>query len=213
VEQNHDQRRWVGWLIVTAIALGVGTLGYAKLVRPNIVPKNFGVVEEGKLYRSGELTPSATERVVVERHIKTIIDLGGYSDDPAADRVAQRTADALGVERRVFRLEGDGTGNPNAYVEALRIITDPAKQPALVHCSAGSQRTGACVLLYREIVQGKPFPGEMSEAYEHGHDPAKNTKLRPYLDQWHAKIGEAFRAGTLIQGQPKAEIVVPPVGK
>ena len=209
MEHAGAQRRWVWGLIVAAIAAGGGALAYAKVVRPNIVPKNFGVVKEGTLYRSGELTPSATERVVSERHIKTIIDLGGYSNDEVGERVAQRTAEALGVERRVFRLEGDGTGNPNAYVEALRIITDPARQPVLVHCSAGSQRTSACVLLYREIVQGRPIAGEMHEAYAHGHDPVKNTKLKPYLEQWHAKIGEAFRAGTGIEGQPKAEIVSP----
>ncbi len=213
MEHARAQRRWVWALIVGAIAFGGGALVYSKVVRPNIVPKNFGVVEEGLLYRSGELTPSATERVVSERHIRTIVDLGGYSDDAVGERVAQRTAEALGVERRVFRLEGDGTGNPNAYVEALRIITDPARQPVLVHCSAGSQRTSACVLLYREIVQGKPIAGQMNEAYEHGHDPAKNTRMKPYLEQWHAKIGEAFKAGTLIEGQPKAEIVSPAKGK
>jgi protein tyrosine phosphatase (PTP) superfamily phosphohydrolase (DUF442 family) len=210
--QGSRANRWIAWVILLVILGCGGGLGYAKLVRPNIVPKNFGVVDEGKLYRSGELTPAATERVVADHHVRTIIDLGGYDHDPVGERLAERTAEALGVERRVFRLQGDGTGNPNAYVEALRIITDPAKQPVLVHCSAGSQRTGACVLLYREIVQGKPFEGQMGEAYEHGHDPASNPKLRPYLEQWHVKIGEAFRSETLIDGEPKAEIVSPAKG-
>ncbi len=197
-------------MVALAIAGGGGALAYAKVIRPQVVPKNFGVVQEGTLYRSGDLTPAATRRVVEERHVRTIIDLGAYDGDVVGERIASQTAEALGVERRVFRLEGDGTGNPNAYVEALRIMTDPAKQPVLVHCSAGSQRTGACVLLYREIVQGRPIPGEMEEAYAHGHDPRRNTRMKPYLEEWHTKIGEAFRHGTLIQGQPRAEIVTPP---
>jgi protein tyrosine/serine phosphatase len=208
VEHARKQRRWVGPLIALAIICG-GALAYAKVIRPHVVPKNFGVVDEGKLYRSGELTVAATRRVVEERGIKTIIDLGAYSDSPVEDRVARQTAEALGVERRVFRLEGDGTGNPNAYVEALRIMTNPAKQPVLVHCSAGSQRTGACVLLYREIVQGKPIATQMDEAHEHGHDSSKNTRMKPYLEQWRTKIAEAFRAGNLIEGQPLAEIRPP----
>lgn len=195
-------------LLVLALA-GLGTLACAKLVRPNLIPKNFGIVDEGKLYRSGELTPAATQQVVQQHHIKTIVDLGAYDIDPAGERIAERTAQALSVERHVFRLNGDGTGNPNAYVEALRILTDPAKQPALVHCSAGSQRTSACVLLYREIVQNKPFLADMNEATEHGHDPAKNTRLRPYLEEWHAKIAAAYKSGGLIDGQPKAEITSP----
>ena len=194
------------------VATGVGTLVYAKWVRPNIVPKNFGVVAEGKLYRSGELTPAATRRVAEERRVKTIIDLGAYTGDEPGERVAEHTAAALGIERHVFPLEGDGTGNPNAYVEALRIITNPAKQPVLVHCSAGSQRTSACVLLYHEIVEGKPIDSGWAEAYEHGHDPGKNTKLRPYLEEWHTKIRDAFKTGTLIEGQPRAEIVASPDG-
>lgn len=202
-------RRLLPILLVTLALAGLGTLAYAKLIRPHIVPKNFGIVEPGKLYRSGELTPAATKRIVEEHHIKTIVDLGAYDVDPAGERVAERTARALGVERRVFRLSGDGTGNPNSYVEALRILTDPARQPVLVHCSAGSQRTSACVLLYREIIQNKPFLADFNEALEHGHDPAKNTRLRPYLEEWHAKIAEAFKAGGSIDGQPKAEIISP----
>jgi hypothetical protein len=196
-------------LLLTLAVLGLGTLGYAKIVRPNIVPKNFGVVDPGKLYRSGWLTPAATRQVVEANHIKTIVDLGGYDIKPAGERIAERTARSLNVERHVFRLSGDGTGNPNAYVEALRIITDPARQPVLVHCSAGSERTGVCVLLYREIVQGRPFESDFAETYAHGHDPARNTKLKPYLEQWHTKIADAFKSGTPIDGQPKAEITSP----
>jgi hypothetical protein len=206
VKPPTRRRNWLSGAIVCVIGLGVAALIAERVIRPNVEPKNFGIVHEGTLYRSGVLTPAATHRVVDERHIKTIIDLGAYDGDPVGERIARQTAEALGVERRVFRLEGDGTGNPNAYVEALRIMTDPARQPVLVHCSAGSQRTSACVLLYREIVEGKPFASQMDEAYGHGHDPKRNTRMRPYLEQWHEKIGEAYRRGNLIEGQPMAEI-------
>lgn len=203
--------RFRGAAIVLALACAgvVGGVGYAKVVHPTIFPKNFGVVDEGKIYRSGELTPAATARIIRERGVRTIIDLGAYDKDPAGERVAQRTAEALGVERRVFRLEGDGRGNPNAYVEALRIMIDPAKQPVLVHCSAGAQRTSGCILLYREIVQGKPRETQWHEAYEHQHDPGDNPHLKPYLDEWAGQIAEAYRSGRLIEGQTKAEIVSP----
>lgn len=202
----------VGGITAAIAAAGAVT---AKVILPTIVPKNFGVVEPGRLYRAGELTPAATDRVIREHHIRTIVDLGAYDKDPAGERVAERTASALGVERRVFRLEGDGTGNPNAYVEALRIITDPARQPVLVHCSAGSERTGACILLYRTIVQGRTRDEVFHESLEHKHDPSRNTRLRPYLDEWTGAIERAFRSSpdVLIDGQPKAEIVSPARGK
>jgi hypothetical protein len=194
------------WVVAAALLVAGAGLGYAKVVRPTIVPKNFGVVQEGRVYRSGWLTPSATERVVRAHGVRTIVDLGGFDKDGAAERVAARTAAALGVERRVFRLEGDGTGNPNAYVEALRIMADPAKQPVLVHCSAGSERTGLCVMLYRELVLGEPREGLWDQTFEHGHDPARNTKLRPYLEEWGGKIAEAYRSGGSVAGRGRAEI-------
>lgn len=198
-------------VLLIAGLLVLGGVAYAYAIHPNLFLKNFGVVDDGKLYRAGELTPAATRTVVEQNKIKTIIDLGAYDKDPAGERAAERTAKALGVERRVFRLEGDGRGNPNAYVETLRIITDPSKQPVLVHCSAGAQRTGACVILYRTIVQGRSRADVMAEAYTHLHDPADNPYLTPYLDEWAQQIERAFRAGpdVLIDGQPKAEIVSP----
>jgi hypothetical protein len=88
-------------------------------------------------------------------------------------------------------------------------MTDPSKQPVLVHCSAGSERTSGCVLLYRKIVQGKPIESQWHEAYEHRHDPKDNPHLKAYLDEWAPKIEAAFKAGQLVEGQPKAEIVSP----
>lgn len=207
----HPRRASLPRVLLIAGTLALCGVAYAYAVHPNLFPKNFGVVDDGRLYRAGELTPAATRTVVEQNHIKTIIDLGAYDKDPAGERAAERTAKALGVERHVFRLEGDGRGNPNAYVEALRIITDPARQPVLVHCSAGAQRTGACVILYRTIVQGKNRADVMTEAYTHQHDPADNPFLKPYLDEWAEQIERAFKAGpnVLIDGQPKAEITSP----
>jgi protein tyrosine/serine phosphatase len=188
------------WL-VTLLLLAATGLGYRYAVRDNVFPRNFGVVEPGVLYRSAALTPSSTRRVVDQYHIRTIIDLGAYAPDSPADAVAARTAAAVGVRRHVFRLEGDGTGNPNAYVAALRIIVDPANQPVLVHCSSGAQRTGACVMLYRTIVQGQNLLGKIyEESFRYGHDPHRNTRLAPYLLDYKDKIAQAFRTGSIVAG-------------
>lgn len=210
-KKQNPRRLPVGALLLIGAVCTLLGVGYVHAIHPTLFPKNFGVVDAGKVYRSGELTPAATRRVVEQNRIRTIIDLGAYDKDPAGERAAERTAAALGVERRVFRLEGDGRGNPNAYVEALRIMADPAKQPVLVHCSAGAQRTGACVILYRTVVEGKTRAEAMPEAYDHRHDPQDNPQLTPYLDEWAAAIEHAFRAGpgATIGGYPKAEIVSP----
>jgi protein tyrosine/serine phosphatase len=198
-------RGYVHWVVPLVVALVVGGAGvWFGKARLDVYPDNLGVVEPGVLYRSADLTPAATKRVRDEYHIRTIVDLGAFDAGSADERVAAETAAALGIERHVFRLEGDGTGNPNAYVQALRVITDPGKQPVLVHCAAGAQRTSGCVILYRNLVQGVRFDAAYDEAKGYRHSPAKNPRLRPYLTQWTDQINRAFRTGGLVPGYGEA---------
>lgn len=189
-------------LVILLLLGGLAWWGYAGLIAPNLFPQNFGVVEAGKVYRSAALTPAATKRIVEQRGIRTIIDLGGFDKKPEQAQVAQRTAEALGVKRYVFELEGDGTGNPNAYVAALRVLNDAGNHPVLIHCSAGAQRTSACVILYRHVLQGRAFFDVYHEAYLFEHVPERNRAMGPYLLDWAPKIERAFREGGWIPGQP-----------
>lgn len=167
-------------------------------VIPNLAPKNFGVVVEGELYRSGELTPTTTARVVREHGIRTIIDLGAHEPGSAEDTRAQATADALGVARFRLPLFGDARGDPNRYAEALAIMTDPNAQPVLVHCAAGAQRTGCAVALFRHIVEDVELDDAYREAFLYRHDPDDNPHLKAMLDMWGDDIERAFREGGTI---------------
>lgn len=167
-------------------------------VVPNLVPKNFGTVEPGLLYRSGGLTTAAFKGVVETHGIRTVVDLGGFDTDPAADRRAQRAAEAMGVRRVVLPLSGDATGDPNRYVEALRIITDPAAQPVLIHCSAGAHRTGCAVALFRAVVEGWDDERALREAENFRHDPEDNPRLREMYFTWRDEIEKALHDGGVI---------------
>lgn len=159
---------------------------------PHIVAKNFGTVVPGKIYRSGELTIAALADVVRDHDIKTIIDFGAFEEGSPRDNLEAKAAEALGVERHVLRLEGDGTGDPDMYLRALRIMTDPARQPVLIHCGAGSERTGCAVVLYRHIVQGVDVDRAYEEARDFSHDPDRNPKLRPLIDYIALPVRDAF---------------------
>ncbi len=149
---------------------------------PHLVAKNFGVVVPGKIYRSGELTVAAMADIVHDHKIKTVIDMGAYEEGTHDDRLQALTAESLGVDRHVLRLYGDGTGDPTMYLESLRIMTDPTKLPVLVHCGAGSERTGCLVVLYRHLVQGVSIDDAFEEAKRFGHNPSRNPILRRLID-------------------------------
>ncbi|MDX2016843.1 MAG: tyrosine-protein phosphatase [Planctomycetota bacterium] len=187
----------VGVLLLLALVVSLGAWSAAH----HLNPRNFGVVAEGKVYRSAELEPAALARVVRERGIRTIIDF--RIDDPEVVlRREQKTAEALGVERIVLPMEGDGQGNLNNYIQALRIMTDPARQPVLVHCAAGAQRTGCASGLYRIVVEGWTPERAFDEALSFDHDPAKNPHVRRILEVESARIGEAFRSGGTLPDMP-----------
>ncbi len=194
-------------LILALVAAAVvGVMLYINVVRPNLVPKNFGVVEQGRVYRSGQLTPSAMRGVVEREHIKTVIDLGSYWDgarlvDEAGNRRNQRVAEALGVTRYEMPLVGDGTGNANWYIHAVRVMSDPARQPVLVHCGAGSERTSVASILYEQLKNGTPDNAEAVErARAFRHNPKKNPHVREVLDQWGAQILRCVRDGGQLSG-------------
>ena len=200
--------------------LGVGLAAVVALwfwaVRPNLVPKNFGVVDEGRVYRSGQLTPAAMRRVVETRHIKTVIDLGSYWEGPrladaAGEERNRRMAEAMGVRRYVMPLYGDGQGNVNWYVHAVRIMNDPARQPVLVHCGAGSERTSVACILYEQLRHGTPDNAAgVEEARKFRHNPKKNPHVREILDTWGAEILRCVKSGGQVS-DPKFEAIPEPV--
>lgn len=196
-------------LLIAAVALVVGWFVWDNSIKPNLFPKNFGVVVAGQIYRSGELTPAAFRKVVQENAIKTVVDLGTWPEGSDGDRREQRSAEALGVTRYRFSLSGDGTGNPNYYVQTLRLMNDPARRPILVHCGAGSERTGCAVILYRHLVEGKPIAEAFPEATEHRHNPGRNPKMLIMLAEWGDAIARAFRDGGQIPGVAPAPEAAP----
>lgn len=187
--------------LILALAVALAAFLYVEVVRPNLVPKNFGVIEQGRVYRSGQLTPAAMRRIVEREHIKTEIDLGSYWDggrlaDPAGEARNQRAAEAMGVTRYVMPLVGDGTGNVNWYIHALRIMNDPSKQPVLVHCGAGSERTSVAAILYEQLRTGSPDNATgVEQARKFRHNPRRNPHVREVLDAYGAEILRCVRQG------------------
>src|ERR1700761_7425447 len=68
---THARRGFLG-AVVVALVIAVPLL-YSSHQQTQL--RNFRIVEEGVLYRSGQLTPAGFERVLREYGIKTVITL------------------------------------------------------------------------------------------------------------------------------------------
>jgi tyrosine-protein phosphatase SIW14 len=134
--------------------LVVGPYGYV-LYRKSTC-RNFRVVEDGVLYRSGQMSLAGLRRAIYEYGIKTVVTLR-YSENP--DNPPPDLAEEEFCKRELinhYRIPyrswwaSDGTVPAEKNVQAfLKIMRDPANYPVLVHCFAGIHRAGAFCAIYR----------------------------------------------------------------
>jgi protein-tyrosine phosphatase len=133
------------YLIVAAALAYVG--GIALWGHVCRLPKRFAPVVEGRLYRSGEVTPGHLQRLQREYGVGRVISL--LSAEAPVTVAERHTAETLGIEWHNVPLPGDGASTPADRQRILALLDEPNAPPTLVHCAAGVNRTGLAVGLYR----------------------------------------------------------------
>ena len=164
-------------LAAVVLALVVGApLVYSAHV--NTHTRNFRVVEDGVLYRSGQLTPEGMDRVLRDYHIKTVVSLRTTrTAAPPPDSWEKDVCAARGLNhvRIVPRVWGaDETGEipaEQAVQEFLAVMDRKENHPVLVHCYAGIHRTGTMCAIFRMDYHGWTAERAMAEMQLYGFDP------------------------------------------
>ena len=144
--------------------------------------RNFRVVKNGVLYRSGQMTPVGLKKIVDEYHIKAIVSLrDSYGSEAPPDIQEEAFAREYGV--KYLRLSPkkweSETGEPPVMEnikQYLKLMGNPENYPVLVHCFAGIHRTGSYCALYRMEFEGWPNEKAISELKRLGYDQLENEK-------------------------------------
>lgn len=163
-------------------------------LRYRFVPLNFGVVDAGKVYRSGQISSHVIRKTLVDNHIGLIVDLSSRWEDTPDARAERSVATELGVQRLNLTLRGNGLGDPSVYPRVIAAIIEANRsgKAALIHCQSGAQRTGGVVAAYRILVDGASPQAAYSEMRCYGHDPQDNPHLIPFIEthlpQWRARL-------------------------
>lgn len=170
---------------IVAILFGLFAYWWLDGGRYRFKPRRFGVVEAGAIYRSGQIHEALIEDVLREHGIRVIVDLA--EDKPGGEHAAAERAAAkrLGIRKVDLKgLRGDAVGPIASYAEALEAIVRAreAGEPVLVHCEAGSQRTGAAVAWYRMLIQGWDGARAHEETTDYQRWHSKNEKLVPFVN-------------------------------
>ncbi|NLG43606.1 MAG: dual specificity protein phosphatase family protein [Phycisphaerae bacterium] len=155
-------------------------------------PRRFAIVDAGRLYRSGEVTPQHLARLHHEYGIRRVISL--LDPTAAVTRAEREAAQTLGLEWHNVPLPGDGASTPRQRDLLRALLAQPDSPPTLVHCAAGVNRTGLAVGMYRLHCQGWSLAQVMAELRANDfEDLPKHQNLRDAL-QAEAQLAEQAAA-------------------
>lgn len=159
--------------------------------------RNFRVVKNGVLYRSGQMTLAGVKKVVKDLQIKTIISLRDSHDTsrPAPDAQEEEFSRSQGI--RFLRLSPKRweaeVGEPPVMENVRRFVdtlNDPKCHPVLVHCFAGIHRTGSYCAIYRMEFEGWSNSQAIEELKKLGyHDLEKEPDVFGFLKNYRPTHG------------------------
>lgn len=183
-----------------ALAVGVvavvvaGPLLYAAHRQHHL--RNFGVVQSGVLYRSGQLSRAGLGRVLHDYQIKTVVSLrtsritGKLPPDAwEVELCREYGARHVRIVPRVWSPDENGEVPADEGVrEFLRVMDDPANHPVLVHCYAGIHRAGTMCAVYRMEYDRWTVEQAMAEMGAFGYDLADlHAHVESYLREYRPR--------------------------
>jgi protein tyrosine/serine phosphatase len=202
-------------LVLLGVAFGLGLWWWLEDGRHLVYPKNWGVVEEGRIYRSGRIHRRLIENVLREHGIEVVVDLAGTDGWDPNFQPERDAAKKLGIEHHTFSsLDGHGIGSLDEYEAAFAILLEARrdKRPILVHCGGGSERTGATFAWYRMLLHGWDGAQAYDEYLSYRSSPPKTDALRTFVNEHFPEIVKRMQARGLIERVPDRLPVFGPAG-
>ena len=203
-------RAWGGLLACVAL-VGIG-IGVWDSVKYRFIPKRFGVVVPGEVFRSGQMSKWQFIPTVEKHGIDVVIDLNGIEPGDEHQIAEIAAYEEFGLENYRIKLEGNGTGLVENYVEAIATLAQCHRdgKAVLFHCHAGTQRTGSVVAAYRVLVLGQSPQEAYAELARYGWDADSDQALLHYLNGNMRHVAEELARRGLIDAVPEPLPVVGP---
>lgn len=162
-----NRRQLLQWVLGTGVA-AVAVVPPMALYRAQYIhAKRFREVEQGRVYRSGQMTAAGFREAVARYHIKTVVNLQHEEPDPLlpenwlgkgkireSELCAQLNVNYKLITPDLLPPDNTLTTVPPAVKEWLAILDDESNYPILLHCKAGLHRTGRLTAIYRMEYHG-----------------------------------------------------------
>ncbi len=170
------------WISAMALGAAIAAAVTYAAMKPPKYRHGVSPVEQGVMYRSGQLEAKELAEEIRRRGVKTVINLGSrtdwdeavcrelgvrYVDLPVGDVWSLCGAPAPGHE--------DSPPDAPYDIQAIwKLVDDPASRPVLIHCWGGVHRTGFVAAEYRMRYQGWNPDDAIAEMDLYGFDSHKS---------------------------------------
>lgn len=187
--------RFVRLVLGTLIVLIILGGPYVYWRYQRIHQRNFQIVRDGVLYRSGQLSALGLESIVQTRGIQTVISLR-YADDgeetpPDVDEelwCRKQGINYVRIRPRAWSAKRGPVPAETALLEFFEVMDDPDHYPVLIHCFAGAHRTGSFCAIYRMEYQGWSNAEAIEEMRTSGYDTIdEDLDVYEYLKNYRGR--------------------------
>jgi protein tyrosine/serine phosphatase len=179
---------WLGKVVrnlgLLALLLGAGAYAYVH------GRGNFHEVEKGVLFRSARLGADGLEKAINQHGIKSVLNLCG--PQPGVDwyEGEARVAQTHGVFFRNLALSANQEWDEKQLAEVMRTLRE-APKPLLIHCRAGSDRTGLTCALFVASRGGSYRDACEQLGLYYGHFPylgSKSVAMEGTLERFFERV-------------------------
>lgn len=165
---NLSAKRWlrhIGAVVAFVLVLGGGWAGYLRM------SGNFHPIEDGVIYRSGQLSGAQFTRHIQEDGIRTIINFRGANVGRSWYEEEIKASNAAGVLHIDFPLSSGRELTDDEVVKLTALLRE-SPRPFLIHCEAGADRSGLASALYKLLVANRPLEEASAQlSFRYGHFP------------------------------------------
>ena len=141
---------------------------------------NFRAVEEGWLYRSGQLNPAALERRIEEHSIREVVSLRDPKPKQSWYRDETRVCEELGVDHYDIPWSMRRLPDPQSLERLIGVFAG-ASVPRLIHCHGGVHRSAVASAVYL-LVRGASVEQARGQIGPHFNDAPVGQLLDLYED-------------------------------
>jgi len=158
--------RWRFLLLAVAALAAVSICALCYIGR---LGDNFRVVSPGKVYRSAQMAGRDLRAALSAHGIKTVVNLRGQKRDRWYATEVE-VAEELGLKRVDIALSAEELPPPDKLVALLDVFAQ-GPYPMLIHCWAGSDRSGLASVIYRVVMEHAPLASALKDdlTWRYGH--------------------------------------------